>query len=91
MKKTLITLCAAVALVGCDQDRGATGIDADRETGFNAGRETTLPNRPMNSGSLTNTNHLGAPGAGRRTTTPGANSTTPQTTPPANNTTPGNQ
>ena len=46
MKKTLIILCSAVALVGCDQNRGGAGSDTSRDTGFSSSRnrDTTMPN-----------------------------------------------
>ena len=70
MKKTLIVLCTAMALViGCKRDTGAPGSDSD--TGYGSGRDTSTSEtmRDTNawnrgtSSTLTNTNNaIGAPG-----------------------------
>ena len=70
MKKTLIVLCSAMALVvGCERDTGAPGTDSD--TGYGSGQDsstrdsmrgTNAWNRGTSS-TLTNTNSaIGAPG-----------------------------
>ncbi|HEY0548086.1 MAG TPA: hypothetical protein VGF13_00710 [Verrucomicrobiae bacterium] len=41
MKKTLIVLCAAIALVGCDRNRGGMGDNNNRATGGSSSRDTT--------------------------------------------------
>ncbi len=59
MKKTLMVLCAAIALVGCDQNRGGMGDNADRDTGGNSSRDTTYPSTRNDSSILsTNTNSV---------------------------------
>ena len=49
MKKTLIVLCAAIALVGCSQNRGGVGDSKNRDTGYRSSRDTTpTTSRNMN-------------------------------------------
>ena len=65
MKKTLMVLCSAIALVGCNQNRGGMGDDSNRDTGSSSSRDTTYPssesptlNRNDSSILLTNTNSI---------------------------------
>lgn len=77
MKKSLIVLCAAGALVaGCNKDQGAADSDRNQNTGFGSSREATYPSsgtmtrdtNTLGSGSASATNAntntaVGAPGA----------------------------
>jgi hypothetical protein len=63
MKKTLIVLCSAMALVGCDQNRGGAGSDNNRGTGLGSSRDTTYPS------SRSDTNSLNSPSSGIVTNT----------------------
>jgi hypothetical protein len=65
MKKTLIVLCSAIALVGCNQNRGGLGSDKNRDTGYGSSRSTARD---------TNTTTLNTPSTTIVTTT---NSTLP--------------
>jgi hypothetical protein len=58
MKKSLIVLCAAGALVaGCNKDQGAADSDRNQNTGFGSSRDATYPS----SGTMTrDTNTLGS-------------------------------
>jgi hypothetical protein len=59
MKKTLIALGAAIALVGCDQNRGGLGDSNNRDTGGSSSRDTTYPGTRSESSILsTNTNSV---------------------------------
>ena len=49
MKKSLIVLCAAAALVGCNKDQGSPDSDSTRDTGFSSSRDTTYPSSPAPS------------------------------------------
>src|SRR5512138_1593563 len=78
MKKSLIVLCSAIALVGCDRNRGGTGSDTSQDTGFRSSRDTTYPSRSMtrdtnssSSSAITNSSSssVGAPGAASSTNT----------------------
>ncbi|HTD68671.1 MAG TPA: hypothetical protein VK846_19285 [Candidatus Limnocylindria bacterium] len=60
MKKTLVVLCSAIALVGCDQNRGGTGSETSTGIGTSPSRDTTYPSSRStnaagaNSAPLTN-------------------------------------
>jgi hypothetical protein len=65
MKKALMVLCFAIALVGCNQNRGGMGDASNRDTGSSSGRDTIYPssesstlNRNDSSILLTNTNSI---------------------------------
>jgi hypothetical protein len=59
MKNTLTVLCAAIALVGCDRNRGGMGDNSNRDTGASSSRDTTYPSTRSDSSILsTNTNSL---------------------------------
>ena len=63
MKKTLIVLCSAIALVGCNQNRGGLGDNRNRDTGSGSSRNATYPssstlNRNDSSILSTNTNSI---------------------------------
>ena len=85
MKNTLIVLCAAIALVGCDQNRGGLGDSNNRDTGSSSSRDTTYPSIPNGSSILsTNTNSVTAPPAEPEATKPGQSSTDPYNSAPKN-------
>jgi hypothetical protein len=81
MKKTLIVLCSAIALVGCDQNRGGAGSDRNRDTGYGSSstRSSSSGSRigVDNSSSLTNAN-TPSEAPGRAGTSQGNQSTTPK-------------
>jgi hypothetical protein len=58
MKTTLIVLCSALALVGCDRNRGGLGSDKNRDTGVGTSRDSTYSTPSMTdtnqSSTLTN-------------------------------------
>jgi hypothetical protein len=62
MKKTLIVLCSAIALVGCNQNRGGLGDNTSRDTGSSSSRNTTYPSTDSSinspSTAATNTNGI---------------------------------
>jgi len=76
MKQTLIVLCAAIALVGCDQNRGGASNTSNRDTGYGSSRSMTRDNSalsPSTSSSIsTNTNNAAG------TSSQSDSSTTPQ-------------
>ena len=62
MEKTLIVLCAAIAitLVGCDQNRGGASSSSNRDTGYGSSRSMNQDNSalsPSSSINSTNTNN----------------------------------
>jgi hypothetical protein len=88
MKKTLIVLCAAIALVGCDRNRGGASNSSNRDTGYGTSRDNSSSrsmNRdnsslnPSSSSISTNTNNaVGAPGtSGTGTSGQNGSGTTP--------------
>jgi hypothetical protein len=82
MKKTLIVLSAAIALVGCDRNRGGMGRDSNRSTGSSRDT-TTYPSATRDSSintpsiTATNTNKVITPDVYPNGTTP-APDTTPK-------------
>jgi ferric-dicitrate binding protein FerR (iron transport regulator) len=98
MKKSLIVLCAAAALVGCDQNQGGADSDRNQSTGFGSSRDSTTPggstgmsrdtNSSLNSGSssasLTNANTNSAVGAPGSSSGQGSGSSSSGTQTPQN-------
>lgn len=61
MKKELLMVCAAVALVGCEpSDRGGMGSDTSVDTSTPS-RSTNYDSGSGSSSTLTNTNRLDQP------------------------------
>jgi hypothetical protein len=76
MKKTLIVLGAAIALVGCDRNRGGMGDNSNRDTGSSSSRDTTYPSTRNDSSILsTNTNSVTPPPAEPEAAKPTQNDT----------------